>query len=77
MVETDAEARIRLSGELLIADSKISAIKTELETYHARRMTTIDYKRSAWVTIELIEKILDGSYFDIPSCSDKVIEVEK
>jgi len=38
---------------------KLGAIKAEIITYHRR-----DNKEStAWFTIELIEKILSGSYF--------------
>ena len=46
-------------------NKKIQAIESEIQTYHKRN----NKEKSAWVTIELIEKILDGSYFD-PICSE-------
>jgi len=44
-------------------EEKLNAIENEIKTYYDRRMTTVDYQSTAWVTIELIEKILDCSYF--------------
>lgn len=53
--------------------TKIKAIELEVETYHKRN----DKEKTAWVTIEIIEKILDGSYFNDHSCSDNAKEDEK
>ena len=39
-------------------ESKLEAIGTEIKTYHKR-----ENDASAWCTIELIERILNGSYF--------------
>ena len=59
---TDSIVFIKLD-KLVELDAKLGAIQTEINTYHGRRMTVIDYKRTAHFTIELIDKILDGSYF--------------
>ena len=45
------------------AEKKLKQIEIEVNTYHGRRMTVIDYRKTAHFTIELIDKILDGSYF--------------
>ena len=42
---------------------KLNAVQTEINTYHSRRVTVIDYRKTAHFTIELIDKIIDGSYF--------------
>lgn len=47
---------------------QIQAIRTEIETYHKRE----GKEDTAYLTIELIDKILDGSYFT--TNSDKEVE---
>ena len=42
------------------AKRSLSAIKAEIITYNRREH---NQRESAWITIELIEKVLDGSYF--------------
>lgn len=45
---------------LIDATKKLGFIKGELETYNKRSKK--EQKQTAWITVELIQKIMDGKY---------------